>query len=114
MSDRNLFICIKDTKAKANSKLINQPVLIEKGDIVQFRYDSPKHFRTIHEEYFCVSEQLWNTNFVCVGEVWEEIVWNNKATLQEILNLELYKQTREQKELIAQIRNKIKDDEVEE
>jgi len=96
MTDRNLFICRKDCKAKADERKVKQAVFIEKGEIVQFRFDSPKNFRTINEEYFKVEEDVWKECFVEIGTVWDQIIFNNKATMQEILSLNLYNKSKEQ------------------
>lgn len=107
MTNRDLYICTDDVEAKANENKTMQPVLIKKGQIVQYRFDSPKHFRTENEEYFSVSIVVWEQKFACIGSIWDKIEWNNKATLKEILNLHLYDSTTEQDLLKKKIKEEV-------
>jgi len=108
MTNRDLFIFKKDTEAKADKRTCTQAILMKKGDIVQFRFNSPKHFRTLNEEYFSVSDEVWKESVLNVGSVWEKIVWSNKAKLQEIMDLGLYDQTNEEKEIITKLTDNTK------
>ena len=95
-----MYIFKKDTEAKADKNKLIQSVLMKKGDIVQFRFNSPKHFRTLNDEYFCVPDEVWKDSVLRIGVVWDKIVWQNKAKLEEIMRLRLYDQTNEEKEIM--------------
>lgn len=65
-------------------------VVIPKGELLEFRYFSPAHFRDINNHYFPVDDsQLHKLEHV--ANILDEVKSNNIADLYDILRLQLYK-----------------------
>ena len=73
-------------------------VLINKGEIVEFRFNNPIHFRTIDNNYFKIEEKDFYSFFQPYGNIIEDIKRNNVANLEEILRLELFNKNQVSKE----------------
>ena len=71
-------------KIKRQTKLNN-------GEFIEIRYPFAWHFRTEDNEYFHADADMIYQNCVCVGEIFQDVSFSNKATLADILRLELYK-----------------------
>ena len=64
-------------------------VIIPKGELLEFRYHSPAHFRDIYNNYFPVDDRQLG-KLKAVAEIWEKVVRQNQAELGDILRLCLY------------------------
>jgi hypothetical protein len=65
-------------------------VIIEKDELVEFRYWSPPNFRTTEDKYYSVEEKDFYYHFEYVGSILPEIRNRNRNTLKEILDDKLY------------------------
>jgi hypothetical protein len=70
-------------------------VLIERGEIIEFRFHSRMNFRTTDDKYFCVNEDTWLKHCVKIGTILERIRSQNIAKTKEILKLKLYDEVKE-------------------
>lgn len=82
-----IWKCIKECRTNKDK---GRRVIIEEGEVVEFRYWSPANFRTIKEEYFAVEREDFFAHFVHIGNVFENIRSRNKNTLKQIIDAELY------------------------
>ena len=62
-------------------------VIIERGDVIEFRYHSDMHFRTIDDKWFCVTEEVWLKHCIKIGQIWQKVSWLNQAKTEEIWRL---------------------------
>lgn len=89
---------------KIEGKFMNkdlQPIrkmIIPKGEILEFRYYSPAHFRDVFNHFFVVDESQEH-KLKEVAQIWENVFFSNKCDLHDILRLSLYKRTDEQKNM---------------
>jgi len=65
-------------------------VVVEKGEMVEFRFWHPAHFRTHDGLYLEVSENEFHKNFSYVGDIFDEVRWKNRHTTKQILDCKLY------------------------
>jgi len=65
-------------------------VHLEKGEKFEIRFPYAWHFRTEDNNYYQASEEEILDNCKIIGKVWEQVRWINKASLEQILELELY------------------------
>ena len=83
---------------KMDGKFMNkelEPIrkmIIPQGEILEFRYYSPAHFRDVFNHYFVVDESQEH-KLIEVAEIWENVAFANKANLYDILRLCLYNRT---------------------
>ena len=73
---------------KKNSRQLK----IYKGEKIEIRYPYEWHFRTEKNEYYHAKSEMIINNCALFGIIKPEINRNNKAKLEEIIRLELYKQ----------------------
>jgi len=64
---------------------------IRKGEKIEIRYPYEWHFRTEDNEYFHCTAEMIKENSSFFGKILGEVRFQNKATLEEILRLKLYK-----------------------
>ena len=83
-----LYIVINDFTAE--SREIGRRVVVEKGEIVEFRYFSPVHFRTKEDLYLKCEEEHFLKNTEAYGEIWDNVRSRGKHTLAEIIDCKLY------------------------
>jgi len=69
---------------------VNRKIVLNKGEIVEFRYFSPANFRTTDDIYLRCSEEMFKANTKPFGDILEAIAFRNKNTLKEILDAKLY------------------------
>jgi len=75
---------------KCHKKEGDRRILIEKDEIVEFRFFSPANFRT-HDDIYCsMPEDEFKNNFIHYGEIWKDVSWNNRTKLDVILEHKLY------------------------
>lgn len=66
-------------------------VIIPAGELLEMRYWSPAHFRDVNNQYFPLDDsQLHKIEHV--GEILEDVRFQNRADLYDILRLRLYKE----------------------
>ena len=73
MTNRNLFMVKKDVLANQDKRVSTRKILIEKGEIVEFRFDSPKNFRTMEDKVKSLYFKYDKVNEVLKIEVGEDI-----------------------------------------
>jgi len=75
---------------KCHKKEGDRRILIEKDEIVEFRYFSPANFRT-HDEIYCsMPEDEFKRNFTLYGKTWDNVSMANRTKLDVILEHKLY------------------------
>ena len=106
-----LWIVNKDMLANFSSIAsdIKRKVVIEKGEILEFRYESPLHFRTMEDSYFYISKEIWIDHLLKIGTILEKVRWENKAKLEEIWRLNLYDSTNEERALCRKIKKEVEE-----
>lgn len=94
VDDLELWKAKKDCSANWGSTLTSpvneRRISIEKGEMVEFRFRSPIHFRTIDDIWLLLEEKEFYECFEPHGKIHEKIKTNNIATLKEILKLQLF------------------------
>lgn len=68
-----------------------RPTKLFKGEIIEIRFPYAWHFRTIDNIYYHATSEMIKDNCLYFGEIWENVRSGNKATLSDILRLQLYK-----------------------
>lgn len=76
------------TSGESNS--IKRPAKLLKGEKIEIRYPYEWHFRTEDNQYFHARSEMIYENCKLIGRIIEQVRFNNKAKLKEILELELY------------------------
>jgi len=65
-------------------------VVIETGEMVEFRFWNPANVRTRDGLYLSIEEKQFSDDFCYVGKILEEIYRRNNNTTAEILDARLY------------------------
>lgn len=68
----------------------NRRYVIEKGELVEFRFWSPAHVRTYDNLYLRIEETEFYEKFDFYGDIYEIVVFNNRNTFKQILECKLY------------------------
>lgn len=92
VDDIELWKAKKQCSAELTNKNLvgERRVVVDEGEIVEFRYHYGIHFRTDDGLYLYLDEKEFYENFTPYGLIWEKIKWHNTASLSEILRLKLY------------------------
>lgn len=87
-----LFVVTKDIFAAAGRNLRDHFIQLKKGEIIEFRFYSPCNFRTSDEKpiYASLSQVDFDSACQPIGKIWENVGFNNKAQLHEILSIRLF------------------------
>lgn len=88
----------KDVVACQQTDKKKRRVVVEKGEMVEFRYQHDAHFRTKDDMYLFLKEEEFRSNFEYVGQVFEEVRFNNRNTLAQILDGVLYNEEKQEEE----------------
>ena len=72
----------------------HRPIVIGKGEKIEIRYPYEWHFRAEDNSYFHASEIMIFENCKLIGIITESVRFRNKATLEEIIRLDLYKKVK--------------------
>lgn len=83
-----LFIVVKGFPAESTK--LGRRVFVEEGEIIEFRYFSPVHFRTQDNLYLKCEEEYFLENTKLYGKIWERVRFRNENTLKQILDCKLY------------------------
>ncbi len=67
-----------------------RPTKLAKGEKIEIRYPYAWHFRTEDAIYLHAEPEVILQNCKLFGVIWERVRSNNKASLLEILDLNLY------------------------
>ena len=104
-----LWIVKKNMIAKPNHEEVtgNRYVVIEKGEILEWRYESNNHFRTKDNLYFWVDDNIWNEHCLKIAKIDDKVHFNNKAELNDIWRLELFTWIENGKELYHTIKKEL-------
>ena len=73
-----------------NDTEIKRKVLIEKGEIVEFRYHHSIHFRTIDDIYCVLDEETFYRNFEPYGKIYDSVHFANHCELKDIIEHRLF------------------------
>jgi hypothetical protein len=100
-----LWIVKQDMLAQHNYQeyIGNRKVLIEKGEIFEWRYESDNHFRTRDDRWFWVDDNTLNEYCLKIAKIDEKVCWNNKANTEEIWRLHLFEWIENGKEIYDRI-----------
>lgn len=69
---------------------LKRRVIIEAGELIEIRYPYEWHFRTQDNQYYHVEKGNMLKNCKLFGKVIEQVRFNGKANLDEIIRLKLY------------------------
>ncbi len=87
----DLLIVSKEFKAKFKHENMDRFAIIEKGEIIQFRYQHSAHFRTMKDDkYFVTDQETFLDSTEIIGKIYDKVVFGNKAKLIDIYNLSLF------------------------
>ena len=64
-------------------------ILIEEGEVVEFRYHHSVHFRTEDDIYCVLKEDTFYEHFEPYGKIYDNVRFANKCKLKDILEHEL-------------------------
>jgi hypothetical protein len=87
----HIFEVMTDGFLTSDKNSIKRRVKIERGERLEIRYPYAWHFRTEKGDYYQCDEDIILLNCKMLGKVFENVRFNNKATLEEIIRIELYK-----------------------
>lgn len=73
-----------------NNCINGRKILIERGEIIEFRYHHEMNFRTMDDKYYCVTEEAWLKHCTKIGIIWDKIRSKNVASTEEIWRLRLF------------------------
>lgn len=106
-----LWIVNKDMVAQSDKRncINGRKVLIEKGEIIEFRFHSYMNFRTIDDKFYCVTEEIWLEHCLKIGEIHSDVSWKNKAKTEEIWRLELFDWVENGNEIYKKIKEELND-----
>jgi hypothetical protein len=68
----------------------HRKILIEKDEIVEFRYHHSVHFRTIDDIYCVLSEDVFYEHFEPYGKIYKDVKFANNCKLSDIIRLGLF------------------------
>ena len=105
-----LWIVKKDMLAEHEYKdyIGNRKVLLEKGEILEWRYESDNHFRTIDNKWFWVKDDVWEEYCLQIGKIHNDVCWKNRANTDDIWRLELFDWIQNGREVYDNIKKEIK------
>lgn len=94
---RTIWFVHTDMIAKSDDRndVNGRKVLIEKGEIIEFRFYSKMNFRTMDDKFYCVDKDTWLKHCVKIGNIWEKVGFENKAKTEEIWRLGLFDEIKE-------------------
>lgn len=78
------------TSGKDGAKTLSRQLKINKGEYLEIRYPFAWHFRTIDSHYLHAEESTIIDNCELIGSIWPKVKSKNKASLKEIIELELF------------------------
>lgn len=73
-----------------NKNGLKRRVHIEAGELIEIRYPYEWHFRTQDNQYYHVETENMLKNCKLFGKVIEQVRFNGKANLDDIIRLKLY------------------------
>lgn len=88
--DDDFFSSGEHRKRKENGRSVIVKTNLNKGEIIEIRYPYAWHFRTIDGEYFHAEPEEIESKCKPFGKIKEETRFNNKKSLKEILEENLY------------------------
>lgn len=88
VTTENFFTSLRNEAKIGKTK---RQIKLNNGEFIEIRYPFCWHFRTTDNEYYHAEPEMILQNCVLVGEILENIRFKNKANLEEIMRLELYK-----------------------
>jgi hypothetical protein len=94
VEDADLWKCKQSIAVKKANIFKNddkRKVLIEVGEIIEFRYYHSIHFRTTDDIYCVLDEKTFYENFEPYGKIFGDVRFSNKCKLQDILEHDLFK-----------------------
>lgn len=88
---RHIYLVTKDIFAESKElKGRNLFIKLKVGELIEFRYYHPINFRTVEGIYAQLEEEEFNASTECVGEIWDNVSFRNKASLKNILDVRLF------------------------
>ena len=87
-----LWIVKKDMLARQGygDYIGERKVLLEKGEILEWRYESDNHFRTTDNKWFWVNDEILAEHCLKIAKIDEKVRFENKANTEEIWRLCLF------------------------
>lgn len=83
------FEMLQNQKTDDKSLKCYRKIIIPVGEVLEFRYWSPAHFRDIYNNYFPLHDSQLD-RIIEVAEIYPQVCSVNQAHLHDILRLHLY------------------------
>jgi hypothetical protein len=102
-----LWVVKKDMPAYPNSKnneIGDRQVIIKKGEIIEWRYFSQNHFRTLDDKWFVVDDDIFDTHCLKIAIIDNKILSFNKAKTLDIWRLNLFEFVENGEEILSNIK----------
>ena len=80
----------KECEHCGNISMGDEKVRLKKGDYIEIRYPYKWHFRTEDNRYLQAEPDVIYSNAEIIGQIREDIKFNNRHELKEILEQKLY------------------------
>ena len=93
LSRGNLFKAIEDVACFENSDKKERRVIVNKGEMVEFRYANDAHFRVNDNKkdlYLYLDEDVFAFSFQHIGKIFSQVSWINKVPMHAIEEYELF------------------------
>jgi hypothetical protein len=88
---RDYLLIVTETFYAKDSSRIGRRHEIEKGEIIQFRYQHSAHFRTLKDDkYFVINQETFKSHTEILGTIWSNVESGNQANLNDIFRLKLF------------------------
>jgi len=89
----------------------HRDVVICRGEVIEWRYETPHHFRTKDDKWFNVSDEVLLKHCFIIGTINDGVHFNNIANTEEIWRLKLFTWDVNGKKLFDELFNQICKDE---
>ncbi|NOQ31810.1 MAG: hypothetical protein GQ570_11870 [Helicobacteraceae bacterium] len=77
-------------KLDTADKRVFEETYIKKGSFIEFRFECNFHFRDENDDYYEIDPSIVAVKCIPFAKINEDVRWNNKLNLNEILDKELY------------------------
>lgn len=88
-------ICRAETDVLCTPARGGRRMVIEKGELVEFRYWSAAHVRTVDGLYLEIPEKEFYEKFRKIGRIFHDVCFRNSNTTKEIIDCRLYHEEKE-------------------
>ena len=107
-----LWVVKEDMLADSDYKktIGERKVLIEKGEVIEWRYESQNHFRTTDDKWFVVNDEVFEKHCLLIGRISENVKYNNIANREEIFRLRLFEWSEDGRNIFNKLKKEIEEE----